>query len=245
MPERFDLAVIGGGPAGSAAAITAAQRRQRVVLLERGRYPRHKVCGEFISAESLELLRALLGNTSELVARAPRIGRTRVFLPGGNFEAPINPSAASIPRFDLDQALWTAAASIGVTARADCGPVAVTANTHGYTVSGEGLSVLCDRVVYANGRRAQRAGEGRVIGLKAHFRSAEPLDSVDLYFAADGYCGVQPLGDGLLNVCALVTADRVKAAGPDRMAAALALHPLLRSKRARAFWTGQCSWSSW
>src|ERR1041385_2073289 len=61
MSDRYDLAVIGGGPAGTAAAITAARRGKRVALLERGRYPRHKVCGEFVSAESLELLEALLG----------------------------------------------------------------------------------------------------------------------------------------------------------------------------------------
>lgn len=230
MPERFDLAVIGGGPAGSAAAITAAQRGQRVLLVERGRFPRHKVCGEFISAESLELLGTLLGDTSELVARAPRIHRTRVFLPDGNFEAPIDPAAASIARFDLDQALWNAAETAGVNARQDCGTCVITPNGSGYTVSGEGLRFACDRVVYASGRRAQLS-TGRFVGLKAHFRSAEPLDSVDLYFSTNGYCGVQPLGNGLLNVCAMVAADAVKAAGPDRMSAALAVHPVLRSKQ--------------
>jgi len=45
----FDLAIIGGGPAGTAAAITASRSGARVLLLERGAFPRHKVCGEFIS----------------------------------------------------------------------------------------------------------------------------------------------------------------------------------------------------
>jgi len=57
----YDLIVIGGGPAGSAAAIAAARAGAQVLLLERGRYPRHKVCGEFVSAESLDLLSTLLG----------------------------------------------------------------------------------------------------------------------------------------------------------------------------------------
>src|SRR6202035_869650 len=52
----FDLAIIGGGPAGCAAAIVSASGGARVLLLERTRFPRHKVCGEFVSAESLGLL---------------------------------------------------------------------------------------------------------------------------------------------------------------------------------------------
>ena len=56
----YDLAIIGGGPAGTSAAISAARQGARVLLLERGRFPRHKVCGEFVSAESLTLLKDLL-----------------------------------------------------------------------------------------------------------------------------------------------------------------------------------------
>ncbi len=49
----YDLIVVGAGPAGSAAAISAAKKGATVLLLERSRFPRHKVCGEFVSAESL------------------------------------------------------------------------------------------------------------------------------------------------------------------------------------------------
>jgi flavin-dependent dehydrogenase len=56
----YDLIVVGGGPAGCATAISAARSGASVLLLERGRFPRHKVCGEFVSAESLELLNDLL-----------------------------------------------------------------------------------------------------------------------------------------------------------------------------------------
>ncbi len=77
----YDLIVIGGGPAGTSAAITAARSGARVLLLERGRFPRHKVCGEFVSAESLDLLAALLDSQyAALQHDAIRIPRARLYL---------------------------------------------------------------------------------------------------------------------------------------------------------------------
>src|SRR5215212_3082114 len=49
----FDAIIVGGGPAGSSAAIHLASRGARVLLAERERFPREKLCGEFISPECL------------------------------------------------------------------------------------------------------------------------------------------------------------------------------------------------
>ncbi|MGC2323879.1 MAG: FAD-dependent oxidoreductase, partial [Terriglobales bacterium] len=102
----FDLAIIGGGPAGAAAAITAARRGARVLLIERGRFPRHKVCGEFISPEGVGLLAGL--GLDDLVGRAPRITHARIFAlaEASAAEAALSPPAASISRYELDHALW-------------------------------------------------------------------------------------------------------------------------------------------
>src|ERR1700736_6567005 len=119
----YDLIIIGGGPAGASAAISAARSGARVLLLERGRFPRHKVCGEFVSAESLGLLFTLLDSGHRnLLEQAIRIGRSQIFLDGHRVRGSIDPPAASIARFDLDIALWESAASSGVDARF---PVAV------------------------------------------------------------------------------------------------------------------------
>src|SRR5687768_14738235 len=53
---EYDVALIGGGLAGLAASILLAEQGCRVVLLEKETYPFHKVCGEYISLESLDLL---------------------------------------------------------------------------------------------------------------------------------------------------------------------------------------------
>ena len=230
MTERIDLAVVGGGPAGAAAAITAARRGKRVVLFERGRYPRHKVCGEFVSAESLQLLETLLGGSRGLLTAAPRIHKTRVFLSAGDFEAPIDPAAASIARYDLDQALWNAAKASGVETREGYNVVPVSREERGFVLEGGGSPVECMRVVLANGRRPDQTGAASaLVGIKAHFRTEEPPESVDLYFGEKGYCGVQPLGDRVVNVCALVHAGALRGLGRDRMRTAFGVHERLRS----------------
>src|SRR5450631_2853275 len=97
----YDLIIIGGGPAGTSAAISAVRQGARVLLLERGRFPRHKVCGEFVSAESLSLLKDLLDlQHTALLQDAVRIPRARMFLDGRVLRAAVDPPAASIARLD-------------------------------------------------------------------------------------------------------------------------------------------------
>src|SRR5947208_9456005 len=108
--NRYDLIVVGGGPAGTSAAISAVHRCASVLLLERGRFPRHKVCGEFVSAESLALLQALLDpRHASLLRDAIQIPDVRLFLDSRSLSTAVNPPAASIARLDLDLALWDSA----------------------------------------------------------------------------------------------------------------------------------------
>ena len=88
-----------------AAAITAARKGARVLLLEKGRFPRHKVCGEFVSPESLRLLTTLLGR--DAFVNLPQITSARIFVDGKKLTIPVSPSARSIPRYELDSSLLT------------------------------------------------------------------------------------------------------------------------------------------
>jgi flavin-dependent dehydrogenase len=217
---KFDLVVVGGGPGGCAAAITAVRSGARVLLLERGRFPRHKVCGEFVSAESLGLLRDLLPAYSELLEGAPRIPEARVFIDNSVVTAEVHPPAASITRFDLDSALSNSCVSSGVEVRHNCTVQSIGGNRP-FVVSVSGKIVEAAAVINATGRwsnltspgiRALAIGE-RWLGLKGHFREVHAPMSVDLYFFDGGYCGVQPVsaasnGSGMrVNACAMVRSD--------------------------------------
>ncbi len=213
MAMTYDLIVVGGGPAGTSAAITAARTGARVLLLEAGKYPRHKVCGEFISPESLDLLQSLVGADSDLLRRAPRIQHSRVYIDDVELSFPVDPAAISLPRYDLDAALWKAAINCQVEARQESA-IHDVSGTGPFTVrtADEALSAKC--LIFAAGRwprlekfRPELNSGPRWIGLKAHFEEDSAPLSTDLYFFQHGYCGVQPIGDNRVNACAMVRSD--------------------------------------
>jgi flavin-dependent dehydrogenase len=206
MNDILDLVVIGSGPSGAAAAIAAAGRGLRVSLLEAGRYPRHKVCGEFVSAEAAEVLRYLLGNQPAILRDAPRINVSRLHAGTSMVSMPLAQPAYSIPRIKLDEVLWQAAKSRGIDCRILSATSVANADVYFEVETGESL-IRSRSVINASGRWSRissAAPQGEPwIGLKAHF-SGQTDDAVDLYFTDDGYCGVQAVSPGVLNACALV-----------------------------------------
>lgn len=231
---NFDLAVIGGGPAGCSAAITAARSGMRVLLVERGLFPRHKVCGEFVSAESLDLLGWLLGETApDLIPNSLVLRKGRLLVDGRTLSIPVNPPAASIARYDLDFALWNAAARAGaqVLGQTTVQRIEGTDPFEVHTSAGE---FRARAVINASGRWSNinltelPDGGSRWLGFKGHMRG-ESASTVDLYFFDGGYCGVQPVkgadGEPLVNVCALMQAG-ASATWDDLFAR----HPLLQSR---------------
>ena len=228
--DEFDVAVIGGGPAGTSAAITAARFGAKVVLLEAGEFPRHKVCGEFVSAESLDVLRDLLRLTPEaeqLLRTAPAIDQTRLFLAGRIIRARVAPPALSIPRYAMDFLLWQAAQQAGVKARSSCTVGAIRGHKPFLLETSRG-EVRAVSVIVAAGRWSKLNSRMPIpdgpkwIGVKAHYRERNPARSTDLYFFDRGYCGVQPVADDVVNACAMVRSDRAKS-----LEEVFVLHPAL------------------
>ncbi|MGH9512948.1 MAG: NAD(P)/FAD-dependent oxidoreductase [Terriglobales bacterium] len=221
MSEPYDMMIVGGGPAGASAAITARAAGLRVLLLERGFFPRHKVCGEFVSAESLGLLRTLLNPEHKpLIERAIGIAYTRVFLDGQTIETAIAPAASSIARLDLDIALWESAKLCGTDVR-DRVTVHNISRNGKFRASTAAGNFESRALVNATGRWSSltvKPANGELgekwLGIKGHFSEPAVEPSVDLYFFEGGYCGVQPVdlrdavaAESRINACAMVKAD--------------------------------------
>ena len=232
----YDLIVVGGGPAGTAAAITCVRNGARVLLLERGRFPRHKVCGEFVSAESLDLLAP---HHAQLFFDAIRVPRARVFLDGCTLHASVDPPGASISRLDLDAALWDSTERRGAECRQQTSVQSISGTGPFLVQTSMGDFESC-ALINASGRwsnlnpaPAKPKGQGvNWLGLKGHFAERSPLASVDLYFFDGGYCGVQPVDisdegeqSGKVNACAMVRAEVART-----LQEVFACHPALHER---------------
>ena len=106
------LLIVGGGPAGAAAAITLARAGARPLLIERSRETSDAICGGFLSWRTLETL-AKLGVEADALNPAPT-ARVRLFAGGQRAAAPLPRPARSVSRRKLDKVLLAAAARAGV-----------------------------------------------------------------------------------------------------------------------------------
>lgn len=198
---KRSITIAGGGLAGLSLAIALRLRGIAVKVIEAGSYPRHKVCGEFISGVTDETLNAL--GIADLFDDARRHvslawhDRGRRFLTNS---LPV--PALGISRFALDERLSERFTSLGGE---------LLTGTRARPEPAEGF-------VWAAGRRPR---PGRWIGLKAHVRMPTAAD-LEMHSGTNGYAGLAGVEDGWTNVCGLFLLDReIHARGPDLLPAYL------------------------
>ena len=229
-PGILDLAIIGGGPAGTAAALEARRHGLRVAIWERDRFPRDKVCGEFISSEALPLLQTGIPAT---VARGTAICCAEFISDNGAARGfPLPGPALGLSRRSMDAALWKAAEAAGAgTQEGECVRrvrklVRGCKQENSWEIESAGASVRgAKALIIACGRwwaieglpspawRDASAKAGDWVGAKAHFAGIPPRGRVEMYFFRGGYCGLAPVEDGVYNVCCLAHQERIRECG--------------------------------
>jgi flavin-dependent dehydrogenase len=218
--QRYDVAVVGAGPAGAATATHLARAGLRVALLDRATFPRDKPCAEYLSPAVEPLLREL-GALDEIEATHPgRLRGFRIFAPNGSvfqgdFAATRDANGRSffetglaVPRLRLDMALVTAAQRAGAELREGWRLARIeragAAASAGYTLSqaAGGEPIHARLVVAADGVHstvARRLGlhvpsRRRKVALVAHMRGIAWLGEYgEMHVAGRRYVGLAPL----------------------------------------------------
>ncbi len=235
MTVRFDVAIVGAGPAGSAAAILLARAGWSVALVERQAFPRRKVCGECIAASNLALLGAL-GIGAEVEARAgAELRRVALMRGDETIVATLPPGEGAhrwgraIGREHLDTWLADAAEAAGATRFQPGALESIAGRAGNFTLKirsivGPGVEIELGAgvVVAAHGsweplpserqaRRDTRAGSD-LFAFKANFRGAAiAADLLPVLSFAGGYGGMVVADDGIATLAGCVRDDRLQA----------------------------------
>lgn len=220
--SKFDVIVVGGGPAGATAATLCAQRGLSVALFEHARFPRHKVCGDVINPNCWPVLERL--GVAEKVRALPqhRIeGATFTTADGGLLHVPRRTNVGSltaIRRSLFDAALLEHAKDAGVAVFEDDTVHGITAGCEVATHSGRYISLK--GIIGADGRHSVVARTAQLvrnagrrnghIAFQAHFSAPNTMDDrVQLHLFPGGYCGLVRLDEERVNLC--IVTDRQEA----------------------------------
>jgi flavin-dependent dehydrogenase len=229
--RAYDAAVIGGGPAGTSTAILLARRGWSVLLLERKTFPRRKVCGEYLSATNLPLLRHL--GVAEVFheSAGPDVRRVGLFAGTTTLSADLpplpghNPWGRALGREHLDTLLLERAVRAGVEVLQPWSAtelVRLGAVFHGRAraAAGEERDFRARVVVAAHGSwdagplptqpARPPASPSDLLGFKAHFRAGRLAPGLmPLLAFPGGYGGMVHTDGDRISLSCCVRRDRL------------------------------------
>ena len=189
MAGAKPITIVGGGLAGLTLGIALRQKQIPVTIHEAGNYPRHRVCGEFISGRGQATLIRL--GLRELLDQAGAVrAQTAAFFSTTKATAPRPlPSAAiCLSRFTLDAVLAKKFRELG-------GEL-----LEGRRFTGD----FGEGIIRATGRRAGVGESGpRWFGLKIHARKVQLTADLEMHLSPHGYVGLCKINDDTVNVCGL------------------------------------------
>ena len=223
----FDVAIVGGGPAGSSCAAFCANAGLRTLLLEREVFPREKVCGDCLNPAGWPILRRLQLEARVRALPHGVLDRVEFIGIGGRTLAVILPAGAeaeiAVKRSLFDQLLMQRACELGATICEGSTATAVTAPGAGisnWTITSSAETFESRVLVAADGRNSTVArlcnllprGARERVALQTHLPLPPDFGNrVVLQFLPEGYSGQAPVGAGELNLCLVGVPRRMAA----------------------------------
>ncbi len=215
MMEEHTVVIIGGGPAGSACAMALRRRGVDVGILEKKRFPRDKVCGEFVAPLGVEELRRL-GVLERVVAKGAHIvRRVHLYAPDGHhtwIEFEEGTFGLGVSRMTLDHALFDAARDFGARTYEGFRVVEVAPREGPLSRkvvavevrSGERRAFAASSVVNASGLKGvgtrRKDKRSPLYALKVYLRGVDCGDTTELFFYPGGYGGLVNVEGGLTTL---------------------------------------------
>lgn len=204
-----NIVIIGGGLAGLCAAIHLVQEGFEVILIEKNDYPKHKVCGEYISNEVLPYLKFLGFNPfsfgakkiSEFELSTRSNKRIQAKLPLGGF---------GMSRYEMDYQLFKIAKEKGVSIIQDTVISVEFKEGQFQIITKNSSGLFAEIAIGAYGKRSQLdislqrsfiKRKSPYLGVKIHVSGNFPDDKVALHNFKGGYCGVSKVENDHINLC--------------------------------------------
>jgi menaquinone-9 beta-reductase len=196
--QIYDLAIIGGGVAGATAAYYSAKLGYKTILFEKKSGAHHKVCGEYLSAETVSSLENLGIHLDDF--KAARIQRFNLFSNFHKASIDLDHEARGLSRYVLDEALLAQAEKAGATIK------------RGITIQGHSM-IPAKKILIATGKHDQknhkRNGENTFTGFKMHYQldsfNKQILNSnVNVFLFKGGYAGLCFIENEIANLCLII-----------------------------------------
>jgi flavin-dependent dehydrogenase len=218
MTDQKEVLILGGGLAGLTAAIHLSKLGNKVTVIEKNKYPKHKVCGEYISNEVLPYFDwlginlAKIEPTSIKKLQLSSQNGTEIFanLPLGGF---------GISRYALDLYLYKFAISLGCIFIQESVENVVFEDDQFKVTTSVGTLFKSKVVLGAFGKRSNidvKLNRNFIqeksywLAVKSHYSGDFPNDLVGLHNFKGGYCGVSKVENNVINICYITNYNSYK-----------------------------------
>lgn len=209
ISKDFEIIIIGGGLAGLCNAIHMSKFGKKVLLIEKNNYPKHKVCGEYISNEVLPYLAFLDINPFNF--GAVKIKNFQLSTTNNKLiSAKLPLGGFGISRYTLDLELSKKAIENGVTVLQDT-VIKINFKEDNFVVTTKENRVFTSKITIGTfGKRSsldvalQRdfiKKKSPYLGVKIHVKGKFAQDKVALHNFKGGYCGVSKVEKDVINLC--------------------------------------------